>query len=342
MKRKLTTTLIIAIGLLITAAGAMAQTSQQLRSRFEMEFERTQQVINQARAVIAESRTEKGAALLKFAEELQKRAHEAGRLQMYRRGGELTLEAREKARAAITVSRQAEENENLVQRQLEKTDKLISRVQERIGQDAPRPLLTLFNAAKENQRRAWEFYRNRELRPALKLSRQAEKSVRRLIERVKAQAGEAGRLQNQIRQMEQTLERIRARVQECDNEEAARLMIRAEESFRECQNFLNNGQLQQAENKLQSARRLMRQVAEACADQDSLGNAIRRVNMEMEQASEAIMNSGDSQAIELMRTARKHLQAAERNCESADTERCAANIKAAQMSLRKAQRLAGI
>jgi hypothetical protein len=342
MNRKITTTLIIAIGLLATAAGTMAQTSQQLRYRFETEFERTQQVINQAKAVIAESRTEKGTALLKFAVELQNKAQEAARLQMFRRGGELTLEAREKARAAIAVCRQAEENENLVQRQLEKTDQLILRTQERIGPDAPRPLRALFDSARENQRRAWEFYRNRELRPALKLSRQAEKSMRRLIERVKAQAGEATRLRSQIRQTEQTLEQTRTRIQECDNEEAARLMIRAEESFRECLELQNNGQLKQAENKLKLVRRIVRQVVEACGDQESLGNVIRRMNMEMEQVSEAITGSGNPEAIRLMNAAREHLRAAERNCEVGDTERCAANIKAAQMSLRKARRLAGI
>jgi hypothetical protein len=342
MERKLTT-LIIAIGLLLVAAsGTTAQTSQQLRSRFETEFDRTQQVIDQARTVVAESRTRKGEALLQIAVEMQERARDLAQVNMFRRGAEQTLEARERARAAIMVSRQAEENENLVQRQLEKTDNLMSRVQDRLRPDAPRPLLALFDSARENQRRAWEFYRNRELRPALKLSRQAEKSIRRLAEQVKAQAGERNRLQNQLRHMEQTMEQAKARIQECDREDAARLLARAEESFRECRSLINNGQLKQAENKLKLTRQLLRQAAEACSNQDSLESAIRRMNMELEQAAEAIKNSGESKAIRLMRTAREHLQEAERWCESGDTERCAANIKAAQMNLRKAKSLAGM
>ena len=90
-------------------------------------------------------------------------------------GGKLTIMARELALKAIAIKRRAEgkveENENTVLRQLEKTDQLIEKLRENAQANVPDRLKSAFDTALDNQRRAWELYRERVLRAALKLSR---------------------------------------------------------------------------------------------------------------------------------------------------------------------------
>lgn len=342
MKRKLTVVVLAALVGLLACSSVFGQTSQQVQTRFRTEYERTQEVIVRAEMVIAESRTDRGTALVKIAVEIQERARQMGQNRMFAEGTKLTLSAREKARSAIMVSRQAEENENLVQRQLEKTDNLIARVQNRVSPDAPRMMLALFDAAKENQRRAWEFYRNRELRPALKMSRQAEKSLRGLIERFKSENGETFRLRNQLRQQEKRAEQLEAMIQECGSSKASRLMVKATEALQNSLRFINNGELDKARNRMRITSQLLTQIADLCSDQGSLERMIIRVRAEIQRTAEAIGQSGESAAFKLLESARNHLHEAENLCAKGNTEACAANIKAAQMSVRKAKSMAGI
>jgi len=330
------------MGVLVCSVAFAQGSQQQVQNRFQYEFERTEQVINQAKNTIAESNTEKGKALLDMAIQLQNQARTMGQNHMYLQGATTTLKAREQARSAMTVNRQAEENENLVLRQLERSDNLIAQFQNRMSADAPQMARTLFDTARENQRRAWEFYRNRNLRPALKLSRQAEKSLRGIAERYKARQGDLTRLQNQIKQVEQKMEQVKTMVHECDNEEATGLLVKAKNSFNECLEHAAKGEVKKAENQLRLTRRLLTQTAGLCGDQDALQKFIQQINQEMDRVAEAIQNSGDNRAIKLMQSAREHLREARRLCAGGNSENCAANIKAAQMNLQKAKRLAGL
>jgi len=69
---------------------------------------------------------------------------------------------------------------------------------------------------------------------------------------------------------------------------------------------------------------------------------IMQVRAEIERTAEAIGESGETSAFKLLESARNHLDNAEKLCAAGNTEACAANIKAAQMSVRKAKRIAGI
>lgn len=338
----------ILISLVITGSllcgNTLAQTPQlQLRSRFKTEYEKTDQVIDRAKTVIAESRTERGVGLLNVAIKLQTRARNMAVIwRRYDDGLKLTLSAREKAHGAIMVCRQAEENENLVLKQLEKTDNLIARVQNHLTPNSPRMIVALFDSAKENQRRAWEFFRNRALRPSLKLSRQAEKIVRGLIDRVQSANSETQRLTNRLLQLEQRVEQAQTKVQDCGSDEAARLLKKATESVDDCRRLINSGNVKRAENSMKLALQLLHRVLKLCSDYDALDRMMAQVEREIDRLSETIVSSGQSSAIELLETARKHLKDAEKLCASGDMEGCAANLKVAQMSLRKAKKLAGL
>ncbi|MEW5923714.1 MAG: hypothetical protein AB1746_06980 [Candidatus Zixiibacteriota bacterium] len=343
MKRKLMIIIgLTLMGLLVYSSGYAQMNQQQLRNRFQYEYETTEQVINQAQNAIGESKTEKGQALLQLAIQLQNQARVMGQNQYYNQGIETSLKAREQARAAMAVAVQADENENLVVRQLERTDNIIAQFQNQISSDSAPMVRTMFENARENQRKAWEFYRNRSLRAALKLSRQAEKSVEGMGERIKSEQGDLTRLRTQTKQLEQKMEQVHSMVRDCDNEEASGLFIKAQNNFNESQQHASKGEIKQAENKLQLTHRLLNQIGEMCGDQEALQNKIQQMKQEMEHVAEAIQNSGDADAIQLMLSARNHLQEAEKLCAVGNSENCAANIKAAQMNFQKAKKLAGL
>ena len=344
MNRIIMVIISIIAGFLPFAGSCLAQGSYgQLWDRFNYEFERTEQAINRAQTVLAESQMDRGKGLLKMAIEIQSGAGEAGRNNRFLEGIKLTLSAREKARAAMTISRQADENENLVQRQLEQTDNLITQIQDRITPNSAQMILSLFDSARENQRRAWEFFRNQSLRPALKMSRQAEKVLKKLLEKLRANEDDAGRLQKQISRLEQRLAQAETQSQECSDKEAAgQLLRRADEALRQGQTYADSGEIRKAENALKMVRQLLAEISALCSDHESLGQIIEQLKSEMNRLAEKIESQEHPGAIKMLETARNHIVKAEKFCLNNKTEACAANIKAAQISLQKAKKIAGI
>jgi uncharacterized phage infection (PIP) family protein YhgE len=185
------------------------------------------------------------------------------------------------------------------------------------------------------------LYHEHHLRAALKLSVQAERSLDQVEEKLRENNRQTQRLQSRVTQLEQRMEQIRTRLRECNDDEARSLVEEAAESLRQCYKYLNQGQEEKAENTLQNTRRLLQNAADLCSDQESLERMIRNLNNEMERETERIMNSGNSDAIKLLTSAQNHLAEAERLCAEAESESCAASIKAAQMNFRRAIRLAG-
>jgi len=352
-------TILFFMGLLISPNIFAQYNQEQARNKLSEELAKTDRVIEQARMVIGQSNTaydseylriatqqanyllDKAIKFQKHARAFQNDATLAGLLT----GGKITMEARELAWKAIAVKRRAEgkveENENTALRQLEKTDNLIDRIKEHAPTDVNNRLKTVFKSALESQKRAWELYRERALRAALKLSRRTEKSLIKLGERVRSGNMENRRLQNQIMQTEQKMEQMRSEIQECNSEEARRLIQQAEQSLKECARLLGDEKLKRAGNKLKNTLRLLQKVNRLCTDSESLMAMIARLKTELERASDPINQSGRTAAIRLLESARRHIQDADRFCNSDDTEACAASIKAAQMNLRKALKLTG-
>jgi len=342
MKKLIRSFIIAALAILVLPSIVPAQQGMQAQNRFEQALRTTDDVIRRAGEIINQSGLERGRQMLNLAIELQERARNHGSNSQFVIGAKFTLEARDKAKTAISLCRQAVENENLVKNQLEKTDNLINRIGSHFTAGENNSAQSLFNAAKENQRRAWELYYNRQLRPALKLSRQAEKSLLRIAEMVKNRAGRNNRIQNQILQTESQAEQIRSMIRDCRSEEAERLMAEADKSLEECYQYVANGQYKQARNAIRSTRRLIRSAADICGGSGSQWQNLNRLSNEIEQVGQAILDRGKDKAREFYDSAIEYMEKAENHCAKGDTEACAANIKAAQMNLEKAKRLIGI
>ena len=78
------------MGVLVCSVAFAQGSQQQVQNRFQYEFERTEQVINQAKNTIAESNTEKGKALLDMAIQLQNQARTMGQNHMCLQGATTT------------------------------------------------------------------------------------------------------------------------------------------------------------------------------------------------------------------------------------------------------------
>jgi hypothetical protein len=360
MKRKLTVSMSLALIAVILYGSALAQsTTGQTRNRLMMELAKTDRIIEQARAVIDESNapfdvdylriaTERAREMLELAAALQEQALQAMDAIVYdalMAGERQTKEARELAWKAIMIKRTAEgkveENINAVQRQLEKVERRLEKIRNLLQNNVRERLQATLVSAEDTQRRAWELYHEHHLRAALKLSVQAERSLDQVEEKLRENNRQTQRLQSRVTQLEQRMEQIRIRLRECSDDEARRLVEEAAESLRQCYKYLNQGQEEKAENTLQNTRRLLQNASDLCSGQESLERMIRNLNTEMERETERIMNSGDSDAIKLLTSAQNHLAEAERLCAEAESESCAASIKAAQMNFRRAIRLAG-
>ncbi len=309
--------------------------------RLDQEISGTDDIISRAQSIMETCGNARGRELLKLALKFQDQAmSEMGQhpLMSYR----YTRQARQRALEAIKACQQSDENENLVQRQLELTDDLISRLSESLA-TLNRPMAeSIYNASRDQQRRAWEFYHNHQYRPALRLSRQAEKTLRRLAEFSGAGENVLGKLEQQLRQTEQIMERTGDLLLDCGNDEADKLFDQAQESLDRAQAAAIAGDLDKAENSLRQAQRLSNKVQDLCAGESSLERVLKQLQSEMEMASGPIRDSGNSRALRLFEEAGEYLSHARNACDKNDTEKCAANLKAAQLNLEKAKRLAGL
>ena len=342
--RKLVTAAMAALVLLLLQAPVFAQGGA-VQNHYGQELATTDDLIRHARNMIKESGIDKGLELLNMAVELQNQAHNLGTLRRYESGLRFTLRARDKARQAITVNRQASENENLVQRQLERTDNLIGRFGSAVPSESRPMFESVFTNARENQRLAWEFYHQRQLRPALKLSRQAERTIRNLADQVKARMGQENRLENQLRQAEAELERAATLMATCENNDAAKIYEQARQTFQEGRRLAGDGAPLRAANAIRQARQLMRRLPELCDEtsgREHLNRMVEQLRRDLDISGPFIRDSGDNRAVKFLETALEHLNEADQACDSGQEEVCAANIKAAQINFQKAKKLAGM
>jgi len=335
-------TLFLIIGFIVPSYVYGQQSQLQVRNRFEQELRNTDEVINHVRNIISGSGIDKGLELLKLAENIQSRARERGQNGEFAAGITLTLSAREQAKNAGLLNQQANENENLVRRQLEKTEKLLDRIRSNMPANIGQRLESLYNTAVENQRRAREFYHNQQLRPALKLSRQIENSLQRLIEHVKQMNGNPGQLQNQLNRMENRINRIEIILQNCNSKRAEQTVAEVKTRLENVRRQINEGELEALENRLRLMNQQLNSVIEICQGGNFQTERLNQLKIEIERVSNIIRESGNKHAEKLLKTAQKSLRKAENLCQEGDSEACAAHLKAAQVNLRKAKRLAGL
>lgn len=340
-----------------------AQNTDAARERLRNEYDKSQQVIERAENVIAETSQYRQYQIVRVAIDLARTVlNNAKEMQDDARTGlnsdaalviaaslKRTELARDRAWQSINIIKEArdrltsqtEENENIVLRQLEKTDRLAAQLQAEMAVDSPRRLAEMFDSARDNQRRAWELYYKRQLRPALRLSLQAEKSLNKLAELLQDDRGANQRMQNQLRLLEQQMEQARQLAAGCPNADAAPVMNRLEETYRNCLRLAAENAPGQFEQNMKQARQMYRHLNELCAAENELQTKLRQMTAELERLREKAGLTADDQVNKLLDAAAEHIRNAERLCHDNRADDCAGHIKAAQMNLRKATELLG-
>ncbi|GEM_PF-1295905 len=340
-----------------------AQNADAARERLRNEYDKSQQVIERAENVIAEASQYRQYQIMRVAIDLARTVlNNAKEMQDDARTGlnsdaalviaaslKRTELARDRAWQSINIIKEArdrlanqtEENENIVLRQLEKTDRMAAQLQAEMAADSPRRLAEMFDSARDNQRRAWELYYKRQLRPALRISLQAEKSLNKLTELLRDDHGANQRIQNQLRLLEQQMEQARQLAAGCPNADAAPVMNRLEEAYRNCLRLAAENAPGQFEQYMKQARQMYRRLNELCAAENELQTKLRQVTAELERLREKAGLTANDQVNKLLAAAAEHIRNAERLCHDNRTDDCAGHIKAAQMNLRKATELLG-
>lgn len=279
----------------------------QTRDEVADEIEKTDRVIEKARDLLAETDRDRGHHGLEMAERLQNQAKMSLSSGQLRMALNLTLQARERALSSVANWRPAEDNEAAVERELERTDRVLEEVAERLADGTLRA--RRLEQARAMQHRAWELFRNRSLRPALKLTIEARELAAGMAMRGLGGPGrdfrEGGRGDRQLERLEMTLDRLSENIGP-ENLRGLAELENARDSYRDAQNAINEGRSLRAERHLRLAREAMMRAAltiEAslrAEDVEALiGDARRRwesLGEDVEEAGNAAMRDRHAEA----------------------------------------------
>ena len=340
MKKKLVKSLFIVIAAAMLAPISSAQITDAFIDNLRTELERTNHILERVREVVRTSSSPPAALALEQAIRLQRQAWEnfgTGTLEGYKFAAKLTQAAREQAQKALSIARISEQGEETVIRKLERTKELLVRAHESLSSSADESLKTIFESARRQLRQAWEFYRAREYRPALKLVSQVEKTVRRLLKIANRRQNRQANFERRAETIRELLTRVKERIGGCKLEAADRAFGQAEESFHRALELAENGRLEQAVNQLQRSRRIARQAAEMCGQADNISGRLESLKSEADRIKEELP-ANDETASRLIGQVYGQLENAREFISRQDNEAAAAALKAAQLTLRQLKR----
>ncbi|MEE8405503.1 MAG: hypothetical protein V3S17_08935 [candidate division Zixibacteria bacterium] len=340
MKKITVRFLLIVIAAAMLAPISSAQITGDFIEFVRTELERTNHILERVREVVRTSSSPPAALALEQAVRLQRQAWEnfgMGTQEGYKFAAKLTQAAREQAHKALSIARLSEQGEETVLRKLERTKELLARVHESLSSSADESLRTLFESARRQLRQAWEFYRAREYRPALKLGNQVQKTVNRLLRIVNRHQNRQTNFERRVETVRELLSRVRERIGGCKSEAAERVFGQAEESFRKALELAENGRLEQAVNQLQRSRKIARQAAEMCGQADNISGRLESLKSEADRIKEDLP-ANDETSSRLIGQVYGQLENAREFILRQDNEAAAAALKAAQLTLRQLKR----
>ena len=305
----------------------------QTRDDVAEEIEKTDRVIEKARDLLAETGAPRGRGALDMAERLQGRAKSALAENNLRIALGLTRDARDRALSALSGVRRAEDNEAAVERELERTDRVLEAAKDRIegGELALRRL----EQSVATQNRAWELFRNRQLRPALKLTLEARDGMTRSGPRGRLGQGlgnRAGdRIERQLERLGPAIERVAEKIPP-ENKLGQDELRLAQASYAAAQTSFSEGQFAPAERHIRQTRdalmRAARSVEDRLATEDVeslIGDARRR----WENLGEDIQASGDDRLMEWHQQSGADLEQAESALQDGELKRALVQTRSA-------------
>ncbi len=340
MLRLLSVILITAAGLLLAITSVQAQ-SGLLRDRLLSELERTDQVISRAREVVLTASSSQAKLAYDQAVTLQTEAQE--RFRLGPGGGnwdvsaKLTLQARVRAQEAIAAARDSQQNETALLRRLERASDVLDQARDAMGRTDQQVLEALYESARRNLDRAWEFYREQQYRAAVKLANQVERAAEKIQQAINRDAQRGQNFERQLENVRRFMDQVRQQTADCEDPQASQLMEQARRAFSLAEQVEAEGQREAALRALQNCRELIDQASRGCTGGSDLQRRYERLVDQTDRLAEDVV-PGDSRSAHLLQQAREQLDLAHRYLEAGQIQAAVAALKAAQLSLDELQR----
>ncbi len=346
MNKKYFKYLVFASLITLFAASAFSQGASDM-GRAQSELERTDQMLALARDAVRIANDVQAQVVLEKqvegAEYLQSQAKEffqQGGTSGYKAAIELTQEARELAKKAMTSARYTQQNQDAVQRKIERAEQLLERAQEEVRLQQNQGMAAIYESAENSLRTAQEFYRDGEYKPALKLANQVENAVQRIISASNRILLGPANLDRYRQDVEAVLEGTRKQIATCDSETALKLMEQAQSSYELAVSLATDDNKQKMTMEaFQAAKKLATRARLECGGFDgTLSERYERLLNEADRISETIP-ADDQNARQLLDQVYEQLDLARGYIDNGDTEAAAASLKAAQLTLNQLMKL---
>jgi len=320
------------VGLIaLLATSGLAQTNAQ-RDKIRTELERTDEVIERANDAARSSNTPVAAPSLQKAIELQKQAWGYFKGNSFDLAYRYTMDARDLAKKALVRSRLTEQGETVVQRKLERAAELLERAKEAMPPGPDGRLYAIYESAKNNLNRAWEFYRIQQYRAALKLANQVINAGQDILNAANRQIRRYAEFERRSEAVAELIAKAREKIAECTSDEALRLIEQADKMYQLSRELVSEGKYAAALRSLQQARKMAIEASKICNGVGALSRRHDRIKNETDRLAEKISPNDDT-AKKLINQVYEQLQLAEDFINRKQTEAAAAALKAAHLTL---------
>jgi len=344
MKPKLMILFLMLIPAILTTGQARAQgTGDQERERLRGAIIQTDEIIERAKEVVAESGSERASIILKSAIRLQEMSYatyeealmrfDTVYVQFVQLSNRQTIEARIKAQQAIAITRQAGENENYVRGKLEQTEEMIRRMEGGGGEAASLHLRQALEAVREKQTRAIELFRNRRLKAALQLALQVEKS----LEEARRQAGQTDQAQQRYLTLSERYRTIQDQLQATITAaaESGQLLENAERLRAEAEDYYTRSEYRQAEQAMQKAQEILQRLSEDLRNPARIETALGQIEKQMERFRDLVQAEDNPHVQNQYEDAHRHLVKARQFYQNGQYGAAAAQLQAARQIMQQ-------
>ena len=314
------------------------------RDRVKQEIEQTDNIIEQARKSVDQSRDQKTTALLRQAEQAQERALEfleRGRLALALQS---TLRAREAARRCIGSMVRSDEDRSLVEQQLDRTDELIEQVRA-VAQSGETPILDLrLQEAQRLQDRARDFFSENNLRQSLQFTRRAQDICRNLSEYVGGGERRRENLRLNLGRAQDFVSDNSETVSSCQDESAKRLFDSGEEQIDKADQAYESGSFEESIRLLASGVTRVRRAVQMCGGASLTTDSERAIvtaQTQLERLHERAQETGSHEADKLLEEATEKLDQARTLHERGEEQRALVMVRVVIELNQQAARILG-
>jgi hypothetical protein len=250
-------------------------------------LDRTDQLIDQADGVIRASGSEAALKMLDQARTLQEWAKSQIGIAENKVVMAATIKARELIKLALKLIAPGGNGDNeltdaAVQRKLDKASDKLDRAHDVADFADNANLDALYQAARANLDRAWEFYRNKQYRPALKLAEQAELAAGKILMlATESGGGKEEGFDRWVDNVSNLIDQVGQMLQDCDSEAGKDLLQQASQNLDLAKDLRGNGK-SGAFQALRTARELAMKAARECRGTSQLGQRLDRLTARLE------------------------------------------------------------